>query len=157
VEIAALASQAETYGRSVCANHAFSVDVDAELTDRSVRADSDRMAQVIRNLVSNAAKYSRAGSAITVHMRRSGPATARIEVADEGRGISAGDLERIFDKFGRADSATGTRVPGVGLGLYICRRLVLSHGSDLTVRSDVGRGSVFGFDLALVGPDQEVP
>ncbi len=158
VDIAALAAQAETYGRSVCANHVFSVAVDPDLVDRSVRADSDRIAQVIRNLVSNATKYSPAGSAITVHMRHTEPGTARIEVADEGRGISSADLERIFDKFGRADSTSGTRVPGVGLGLYICRRLVLSHGSDLTVRSDVGRGSVFGFDLALVGPDHsEVP
>lgn len=156
VPIAALAEQAETYGRSVCGDHVFSVTVDPELIDRSVRADSDRIAQVIRNLVSNATKYSSVGSAISVAMHRTGPGIVRIEVADEGRGISAADLERIFDKFGRADSAGGTRVPGVGLGLYICRRLVLSHGSDLTVRSDVGKGSVFGFDLALVGPDEEV-
>lgn len=156
VPIATLADQAETFGRSVSGNHVFSVAVDPELAGRSVRADSDRIAQVIRNLVSNATKYSSAGSAIGVAMRVTGPGVVRIEVADEGRGISPADLERIFDKFGRADGAGGSRVPGVGLGLYICRRLVLSHGSDLTVRSDVGKGSVFGFDLALVGPDQEV-
>lgn len=155
VPVATLAEQAETYGRSVCGDHVFSVSVAPELMGRSVRADGDRIAQVIRNLVSNAAKYSSPGSAIVVTMRSERPGTARIEVADEGRGISPADLERIFDKFGRAGGAQGTKVPGVGLGLYICRRLIVSHGSDLTVRSDVGRGSVFGFDLELVPLEEE--
>jgi len=150
VPVASLADQAETYGRSVCGHHVFAVDADPAIRTRSVRADADRIAQVIRNLVSNAAKYSPPGSAITVRMRSPAADTARIEVADEGRGISPADLERIFDKFGRADSATGARVPGVGLGLYICRRLIRSHGSDLTVRTEAGRGSVFGFDLELL-------
>jgi signal transduction histidine kinase len=57
---------------------------------------------------------------------------------------------RIFDKFGRGRDQAGTRVPGVGLGLYLSRRIVRSHGSDLVVVSTPGIGSTFGFDLDIV-------
>ena len=74
----------------------------------------------------------------------------RIEVADRGPGIHPNDLTRIFEKFGRGRDEQGRKVSGVGLGLYLSRRIVRSHGSELRVRTQPGAGSVFGFDLEVV-------
>jgi signal transduction histidine kinase len=57
---------------------------------------------------------------------------------------------RIFEKFGRGRDEYGRRVPGVGLGLYLSRRIVQAHGSDLTVESTPGEGTIFGFELEVV-------
>jgi two-component system, OmpR family, phosphate regulon sensor histidine kinase PhoR len=64
-------------------------------------------------------------------------------------------LERIFEKFGRGQNGTGGRVSGAGLGLYVSRRIVRAHGSDLTVRSKPGAGSVFAFELEGVRESPE--
>ena len=73
----------------------------------------------------------------------------RFEVADRGPGIPPEDLVRIFEKFGRASDAHRRHVPGVGLGLYISRRLCRAHGTDLEVASSPESGTVFGFDLEV--------
>ena len=73
----------------------------------------------------------------------------RIEVVDHGSGIHPDDVVRIFEKFGRGRDARGRKVAGVGLGLYLLRRIMQAHGSDLTVDSELGEGSVFGFELGL--------
>jgi signal transduction histidine kinase len=70
-----------------------------------------------------------------------------IEVADRGPGIHPDDLERIFEKLGRGRNGKDGQVSGAGLGLYLSRRIVRAHGSDLTVRSRPGAGSVFAFEL----------
>jgi len=112
-----------------------------------VLADPERIGQVLRNLLSNAAKYSPAGTPIELRVVRE-ENRVRIEVADRGDGIHPDDLARIFEKFGRGRE--GRRMPGAGLGLYLSRRIVQGHGSELTVRSRPGEGSVFGFDLVVV-------
>jgi len=75
----------------------------------------------------------------------------RIVVEDKGFGIEPEDLSRIFGKFGRGRDSSGRRVPGLGLGLYLSRRIVRMHGSELTVISTPGAGSVFEFGLERVG------
>jgi signal transduction histidine kinase len=72
-------------------------------------------------------------------------------VIDSGPGIHQEDLTLIFEKFGRARDRTGRKIAGAGLGLYLSRRIVQSHGSTLTVRSKLEEGSVFGFELEMVG------
>ncbi len=74
----------------------------------------------------------------------------RIEVADEGYGIHPDDMRRIFEKFGKGRDPAGKKVPGVGLGLYLSRRIVQAHGSELSVESIPGEGSVFAFELDVV-------
>jgi signal transduction histidine kinase len=74
----------------------------------------------------------------------------RIEVADRGPGIHPDDVVRIFEKFGRGRDLEGQKTPGVGLGLYLSRRIVRGHGSELRVQTRVGGGSVFGFELVAV-------
>ena len=73
-----------------------------------------------------------------------------MEVADRGPGIHPDDVTRIFEKFGRGRDREGRKTPGVGLGLYLSRRIVRGHGAELTVRTRPGEGSVFGFELAVV-------
>ncbi len=124
--------------------------VEAEVHER-VLADAERVGQVLRNLLSNAARYSEQGSPIELRATRvedgTGPGRVRIEVADNGRGIHPDDTERIFEKFERGRDQPGQKVSGAGLGLYLSRRIARAHGSDLTIRSEPGEGSVFAFEL----------
>jgi signal transduction histidine kinase len=113
-----------------------------------VRADPERIAQVMRNLLSNAAKYANPGAPIAVRAARDGNRVC-FEVADRGYGILPEDIDRIFEKFGRGRDQRGRRIPGTGLGLYLSRRILIAHGTDLAVRSIPGEGSVFAFDLEI--------
>ena len=103
-------------------------------------ADRTRMQRVITNLLDNAVKFTPAGGTITISARRDG-AQARIDVADNGPGIEAADLPRIFDRFFRAEKSRST--PGSGLGLSLARAIVRAYGGEVTVTSSLGRGSVF--------------
>ena len=111
-----------------------------------VLADRERIGQVLGNLLDNAAKYSPPGAPIALRATAQG-SRMRIEVADRGPGIAPQERRRIFEKFGRGRDAHGARVPGVGLGLYLSRRLVQLHGSDLTLASRPGGGTIFAFEL----------
>ncbi len=73
----------------------------------------------------------------------------RIEVIDRGPGIHPDDLKRIFEKFGRGRDPEGRKVAGLGLGLYLSRRILQAHGSDLVVNTGPDGGSVFGFELEV--------
>jgi signal transduction histidine kinase len=73
-----------------------------------------------------------------------------IEITDRGPGIHPDDLSRIFTKFGRGRDALGHRLPGVGLGLYLSRRIVQAHGGALVVVSEPDTGTTFSFDLEEV-------
>lgn len=106
--------------------------------------DPDRLSQIFRNLLLNAVKYSPDGGDIVVTVRDE-RAQAVVSVRDQGRGISADDLPRIFDRFYRARGAASTR--GSGLGLPITKLLVEAHGGRIQVESKVGEGSVFTFTL----------
>lgn len=123
--------------------------VEITLVDAIVLADMERIGQVLRNLLSNAANYSLDGTPIELRALVVG-SRVRIEVTDHGLGIHPQDLQRIFEKFGRGRDQTGRRVPGVGLGLYLSRRIIQLHGTDLEVRSTPGAGSTFAFELEAI-------
>jgi signal transduction histidine kinase/ActR/RegA family two-component response regulator len=108
-----------------------------------VLADPVRLRQVLVNLLVNAVKFTppRGRAWLEVEVTSTG---LRLAVCDTGRGIRAEDTERIFEPFERAADA---RIPGVGLGLAICRHIVDLHGSDLEVSTKLGEGSRFSFDL----------
>lgn len=115
-----------------------------------VLADPERIDQVLRNLIGNAAKYTPPGTPIELRAMPE-PDRVRIEVADRGPGVHPDDVERIFDKFGRAREHHGGHIPGVGLGLYLSRRIVGAHGcSDLTLHETPGGGATFSFALDRV-------
>jgi signal transduction histidine kinase len=145
VPVAVLLADAADYATALPGDHPVAVEDAVNIT---VLADPGRIRQVLQNLLTNAAKYSPPGTPITLRASRRGD-RVQVEVVDRGYGIHPDDLVRIFEKFGRGRDLAGHKSPGVGLGLYLSRRIVLAHGSDLTVDSTPGVGSVFGFELEV--------
>ena len=115
-----------------------------------IRADRLRFGQVIGNLLSNACKYSPVGTTVTVAVRRQGDA-ARIDVSDEGIGISEADQAKLFTKFFRADNSFTREASGTGLGLYITRNLMEAHGGSIWVASQQGQGTTFSCLWPIAG------
>jgi PAS domain S-box-containing protein len=114
--------------------------------------DPDRISQVLRNLLSNAMKYSpeRREIDVTVETEKGG---YRVSVSDRGGGIAPEALPRIFDRFYRAPGAVSSGVRGMGIGLHVCRELVQSHGGSIEVRSELGQGTTITFHLPLGEPE----
>ncbi|MBN1202817.1 MAG: HAMP domain-containing protein [Anaerolineae bacterium] len=110
-------------------------------------ADSDRVAQVLTNLLDNALKYSRPGGLVTVRVDTGPDHDTLIQVRDEGIGIADDDLPRIGERFYRADKARSRAQGGSGLGLAIAQALVNAHGGHLWLESQEGVGTVASFTL----------
>jgi PAS domain S-box-containing protein len=124
------------------------VAVRAGRTARVLRADRDRVQQVLVNLAANAVKASPAGAEVEMILAE-GPADGPVvfEVRDRGRGISAEHQARIFDRFHRVEDAEGRGGVGTGLGLALCREIADLHGGTIAVESELGTGSVFRVSL----------
>jgi signal transduction histidine kinase len=118
-----------------------------------VDADPQRIAQVLRNLLDNAVKYSPEGGLVVVR-GAVGPEEIVISVADQGEGIAPEHLNRLFEKFFRIKSGLGRHVVGSGLGLPISRTIVESHGGRIWAESQLGQGSTLYFTIPLRNPDQ---
>ncbi len=142
VDLIALARAAVAQFAPVAEAAGVQLALDAADTLPAVTGDADRLAQVLRNLLSNALRHTPAGGQVTVRAARTGPAV-RIEVADTGSGIAAEDLPHVFDRFYRGDRSRSRQGGGAGLGLAIARQLVAAHGGTLTVESAVGAGTTF--------------
>jgi len=112
----------------------------------AVLGDRERLTQVITNLATNAIKYNIPGGKVEVGYREKTD-SVEIFVADTGRGIPAEHLARIFERFYRVDKERSRAVGGTGLGLAIVKHIVEAHDGQVTVRSEVGNGSVFSFAL----------
>jgi signal transduction histidine kinase len=104
--------------------------------------DAARIRQLVQNLVSNAVKYSEDGSMVEVRVW-SVDGAAQLSVTDRGIGIPAEDLPILFERFHRGSNTDDRRYGGLGLGLYICRRIVEEHGGSISVSSHLGEGSTF--------------
>ncbi len=146
VPVEELVTDAVAFARVLPDDHWISWSYDL---DGTVRADPLRIGQVLRNLISNAAKYSDPTAPIEIRVVHLAT-RIRIEVVDAGYGIHPDDMARVFEKFGRGRDSEGRRIQGVGLGLYLSHQIILAHGSELTISSTPGEGSVFGFALELV-------
>jgi signal transduction histidine kinase len=112
-----------------------------------VRGDRRKTAEVLGGLLHNATKYAPEGTAIAIGVAKDGD-RAVVRVADEGPGVSAEDRERIFHPFVRGNGATAG-IPGSGIGLYACRRIVEAQGGKLWYEDGNGSGSAFVFSLPL--------
>jgi signal transduction histidine kinase len=120
--------------------------------------DPGRIEQVLTNLVSNAIKYSPRGGPVRVAVARES-ATVVLSVADEGIGMSTEDVDHVFEPFRRTGTSKEA-IPGVGLGLFVARRIVEAHEGRISVTSTVGKGSTFTVrlpaptkgDTAVSGP-----
>jgi signal transduction histidine kinase len=113
-----------------------------------VSADSDKLKQILINLIDNAIKYTPEGGTIDVSIRRSGK-EAIISIRDTGVGIPKNLLSRIFEKFQRLEGSYVKDSEGTGLGLYIVKELTKAHGGRIWVDSKVNEGSIFSFSLPL--------
>ena len=111
-----------------------------------VRADDDRIGQVMANLLSNAAKFSPKGGTVDVSVVRY-DGTARISVTDRGPGIPEEFQPRIFERFSQADSSDARKVGGTGLGLSIVKAIVDYHRGEIGFETEVGSGTTFHVDL----------
>jgi signal transduction histidine kinase/CheY-like chemotaxis protein len=118
----------------------------------SVKGDPTRIRQILLNLVGNAIKFTEIGEVlldIRVLKRSGESVTLQIEVKDTGIGISAEQIESVFDSFTQADGSLTRRIGGTGLGLTISRQLVNLMGGEINIQSQVGVGSTFTVDLEL--------
>jgi two-component system, OmpR family, phosphate regulon sensor histidine kinase PhoR len=115
----------------------------------AVKADHDRLAQILINLVDNAVKYTPGGGAVTVRAMEREPGVVEISVADTGVGIPSSDLPRITERFYRVDRARSRELGGTGLGLAIVKHLVLAHGGHLMIESEMGLGTTVRFTLPV--------
>jgi heavy metal sensor kinase len=140
------AEQGERLARSRGVGFSLNLSTDAV----PVCADPEALRRALLILMDNAAKYTPQGGSVEVGIgRRNGRAVAY--VSDTGIGIAAADLPHIFDRFWRADKARSREQGGAGLGLSIAKWIVEMHGGTLSVRSDLGKGSVFEIGLPLEG------
>ncbi len=111
-----------------------------------VNGDSSAIAQIFLNLIENAIKYNNPGGEVIISAKDLGP-FIEISVCDNGIGIPADDLPRIFERFYRVDKARSRELGGTGLGLSIVKHLVQAHGGEVSVQSQLGRGTIFRFTL----------
>lgn len=112
-----------------------------------VDGDERRLGQVLRNLLSNAARHTASGS-VTVRLE-SHDDRETVSVIDTGEGMSAEDVEHIFERFYRADAARAASSGGAGLGLAISRAIVLDHDGEISAESEPGRGTTVAFTLPI--------
>jgi signal transduction histidine kinase len=119
-----------------------------------LQTDESKVAQILRNFISNALKFTERGE-VRVSAREGARDTIRFSVADSGIGIDAAHLDRIFEEFAQIESPMQRRVKGTGLGLPLSRRLARLLGGDITVESEVGRGSVFTLVLPILYEDRD--
>lgn len=134
------------------------IEVEARLPSEPamVSADPGRIMQVLENLISNALKFSKPGGKVTIELVEHG-AEYEIVVSDQGKGIAAEHLERIFGKFYQVEESTTREQGGTGLGLAICKGIIRAHRGRIWAESELGKGSRFHFTLTKDGADAARP
>ena len=130
----------------------LTLEVEAEATLPAIEVDEARLEEIIYNLLDNAVKYSPEGGKIIVRAVLKESDSIDLSVADEGPGIAAGDLPRIFERFYRTDKARSRELGGTGLGLAIVKHIAQLHGGSVEARSTLGRGTTIFVHLPLSHP-----
>ncbi len=148
VDMTSLARAAVHSAGAITGQARLRLELDAEADLPRVRGDLQRLSQVFDNLLGNAIKFSPEGGLICVRLRRRDN-VVRTEVSDQGIGIPADRIDRIWDRFYQVDSTTTRRFGGTGLGLAIVKRLIEAHGGEVGVSSVEGQGSTFYFTVPV--------
>ena len=133
----------------LAAGNAVRLDVDVPGDLPEFEADPDRLVQLFSNLIGNAVKFSEPGGAVLIRARREGD-ELRASVSDQGIGISAEELPRVFDRYWQSKR---TNRSGAGLGLAIARGIVRAHGGQIRLESVLGRGTTVHVTLPFLPPD----
>ena len=124
-----------------------SVQLVNELPEFMANADANRLDQVLTNLVDNAVKYGRVEGVVTVGGRKMDDGKLEVFVRDDGPGIPAEALDRVFERFYRVDKARSRDQGGTGLGLSIVKHIVQAHGGEVRCESELGKGATFYFTV----------
>ena len=136
------------------------MDIDP-MVPGSLQGDPTRLQQIIMNLVGNAIKFTTEGGVsvnMTATMVDHAKALVRINVTDTGIGVATDRRDRIFEEFDQGQGSTAFKYGGTGLGLSISRRLAQMQGGDITVTSEVGKGSTFTVSIPFaLAKDAEIP
>ncbi|HEX2988671.1 MAG TPA: GAF domain-containing protein, partial [Chloroflexota bacterium] len=151
VDLSHLVSAAVTNARATTKGH----EIQLTLPRRPVKVEGDKiqLELVMDNLLGNAIKYSPMGRPIEVQVESRG-SEVEVRVADQGIGIAAHHLPKVFDKFYRVEGGYSRRTPGSGLGLFICRNIIEAHGGRIWAESVLGEGSTFAFVLPTSQPER---
>jgi signal transduction histidine kinase len=141
----ALAEVAADQARGQAREHRIELRLEPLAGPVNLSVDLDRLELVFSNLLANAIRYSPPGGQVVLRTR-SAPAGVRFEVADSGPGSPPEYRERAFDKYFRVPGAPSG---SAGLGLYIAKEIVVAHGGEIGLESEVGKGSTFWFTIPL--------
>jgi two-component system phosphate regulon sensor histidine kinase PhoR len=121
--------------------------VQNEVPELVIRGDGERLQQVLGNLVANAIKYGRKEGTVTIGAEVHENGFTHVWVKDDGPGIPAEALNRVFERFYRVDKARSREAGGTGLGLSIVKHIVQSHGGTVWAASELGKGATFHFTV----------
>jgi len=153
LNLAEVSSVSLTALAGVAREKSIKLTMDESAIGVRVKADWDRIQQVITNLVGNAIKFSPRGSPIKITLdpeENDSEKWVKVSVNDRGPGIPPQIQEKIFDKFRQSNFHPNGSMEGTGLGLSICREIVNHYGGKIWVRSEPGKGSTFSFTLPLL-------
>ena len=145
LDVRAIVQTVVENGAPAAAARKIGLVYDADESQRPIHADAHRLEIILTNLVGNALKYTPDGGHVAIKVR-DGAGAVTVEVADDGPGIPAADLPRVFDRFYQA-GRTDRRAGGVGIGLSLARELADLHGGELSVISTEGKGTTFTLRL----------
>ncbi len=146
LDVRSLVEQAVEANRSFAQGFDVGIEVIEGVTPFAVRADADRLIQIVTNLLSNAVKFSPKGEDVTVSIEPRGEAV-RISVRDKGPGIPPDFRSHIFEKFAQADASDTRQKGGTGLGLSIVKQLTIRLGGEVSFEDAPGGGTIFHVDL----------
>ena len=149
VDLAVLARDAAAATHRLFADGGIALHLDLAAGLPTVVGDRDRLAQIVINLLSNAAKFAPAEMGVVRVVLAGEGATQLISVSDNGPGIAAADQEAVFDQFNQVGDTMARKPGGTGLGLAICRMIADHHGGAVTVASAPGRGATFTVTLPV--------
>jgi signal transduction histidine kinase len=143
VDVAQLIGEVRGVLRAVAAQKDIQIETETAPELGQVVLNSAKLRQVLYNYVSNAIEFSGNGTRVTIRLRPEGNDWFRLEVEDNGEGISAENLKKLFTEFHQLDSSSSKRHQGAGLGLALTRRIVEAQGGSIGVTSEPGKGSTF--------------
>jgi signal transduction histidine kinase len=153
-DLASLARETASLLQSNAAERQITLELNLALAP--CRADPDRIAQVILNLLTNALEHTPAGGRVTI-CTSAEATSATVSISDTGPGIAPEHLPKVFDRFYRADLSRNRRTGGAGLGLAICKAIADAHGGTLEVANNAGQGSTFTLRLPIAQQRAHAP
>ena len=150
ISLPTLVGDVETMVRPLVDDAEVDVDFPAEIPDVAIRGSVDQLERVLLNLLTNAIKFTPGRGTVSLTVERD-KGEVVISVADTGIGMHPEDVDRVFERFYRAQSSYDNAIAGTGLGLALTKALVEAHGGTISVTSELGRGSTFVVRLPVVG------